>query len=331
MIGRGPSMQRMFDLLEMAARSGSSVLVEGETGTGKEMVATAIHEASPRAKGPLVRVSCASLSESLAESELFGHVRGAFTGAVTGRQGRFEAASGGTLVLDEIGDVSLTMQTKLLRALQEQVIERVGSNVAVPVDIRVVASTNRDLLAMCEEGRFRRDLYYRLSVIPVRVPPLRERREDVPLLVEHFVERMNTSQVRQVRGFTPEAMARLVAAPWPGNVRELEHAVEYAFVVSHGSVIEEGALPASVREGRPVSVLEGRPLGPRASTHARGPARADAKTILAALQFEGGNREETARHLGITRMTLWKWMRALGVVWPPGLPDASGSSASDIG
>jgi len=321
LIGREPPMQRLFDLLELAAQSASSVLVEGETGTGKELVAAAIHKASPRAHGPLVRVSCAALSEGLLESELFGHVRGAFTGAVSSREGRFEAASGGTLVLDEIGDVSLNVQTKLLRVLQEQEVERVGSNHSVHIDIRVVASTNRDLLALCDEGRFRRDLYYRLAVIPVRVPPLRERRGDIPLLVEHFVARLNQAQGRQVKGLTPGAMARLVGSPWPGNVRELEHAVEYAFVVTRGDVIDEGALPAALieapeaRGARDPAMV----LGPRASTEAQG--RPQAAEILAALQVEGGHRAATARRLGVSRMTLWKWMRDLELEWPPAAAD----------
>ena len=246
LVGRHPSMQRLYDVIEMASRTPSSVLILGESGVGKELVAHAIHHSSPRKAGPFVRVSCGALSETVLESELFGHVRGAFTGAICRRVGRFEAADGGTLFLDEIGDVSAATQTRLLRVLQEREFERVGDSESIRVDIRVVAATNRDLHALTQTREFREDLYFRLAVIPVEVPPLRERRSDIPLLVDHFIEQLNDGQRRHVNGITPGAMDRLMADDWPGNVRQLRHAIEYGFVLSRSATLDADCLPAHI-------------------------------------------------------------------------------------
>ena len=299
MVGRHPSMQRVYDMIEVAGRSPSSVLILGETGTGKELVARAIHEASERSGGPFVRVSCAALSETVLESELFGHVRGAFTGAVANRVGRFEQANGGTLFLDEIGDIPGDVQKKLLRVLQEREVERVGDNRAIPVDIRVLAATHRDLARESQIGVFRRDLYYRLAVLPIVLPPLRERRSDIPLLVEYFVDRLNRMQGRDVQGLSAQAMARLIGHGWPGNVRELAHALEYAFAVTRGAEIDAGALPLTL--GR-----SAQPAPTRAARSTR-PGRAE---IERALAETGGNRTRAAKLLGVSRVTLWKWLKA---------------------
>ena len=301
-VGSHPSMQRLYEMIEMAASVQTSVLITGATGTGKELVAKAIHQSGHRKEGPYVRVHCAALSETLLESELFGHVRGSFTGATANRKGRFEAADGGTVFLDEIGDISETVQTKLLRVLQEHEFERVGDSRTIPVDIRVITATNRDLEKLCDEGRFRRDLYYRLAVMPITVPNLRDRRSDLPLLIEHFIERLNSDLGRSVRGVTPEVMERLMAYHWPGNVRELENAVEHAFVLARSDSLDTDCLPGSVIEGG------SRATGPAAA--APGP---DLETVQGALDATGWNRTRAAESLGVSRVTLWKWMKKLGI------------------
>jgi transcriptional regulator with GAF, ATPase, and Fis domain len=304
LIGADPSMQRLYDMIDMASRNDLSVLIEGETGTGKELVAHAIHHMSQRRDRPFIRVSCAALSEALLESELFGHVRGAFTGAFQNRQGRFEAANGGTLLLDEIGDVSLNVQTKLLRVIQEHEFERVGDSRPIRVDIRVIAATNVDLVALCEQGRFRRDLYYRLAVVPIATPPLREHKPDIPMLVEHFERRMHKTMGRPPRGVTPAALDVLTRYDWPGNVRELEHAVEYASAVARDRAIDTDALPPTVN--RPALP----PLGASPPTLADAPRTALTPARIAqALAQTGGNRARAAEILGTSRVTLWKWMK----------------------
>ena len=297
-IGRHPRMRALFDMIDAAAASTASVLVLGDTGTGKELVAEAIHRASTRSQGPFVRVACGALSESVLESELFGHVRGAFTGAVATRHGRFEAANGGTIFLDEIGDISPNVQQKLLRVLQEREFERVGDNRAIRVDIRVVAATNKDLLQLVGEDRFRADLYYRLAVIPVHVPPLRERISDIPPLVEAFIDRMNRTGEHHISGIEPDALDRLMEHSWPGNVRELEHAIEYAAAVSGAPILRLEHLPALIREFD----------SPQARKGGR-PAQVTRETVLAALCETGGNRTRAAAALGVSRVTMWKWMR----------------------
>jgi len=314
-VGRHPVMRALRERIELAARSDSSVLVLGETGTGKELVAKAVHDLSSRASGPFVQVSCAALNESLLESELFGHVRGAFTGALAARVGRFEAASRGTIFLDEIGDVPMHTQTRLLRVLQERQIERVGTNDSLPIDIRIIAATNRDLIALCEAGKFRWDLYYRLCVIPLHVPPLRDRRSDLPLLVDYFLDRLNRHLDREIGGIEPDAMRTLMAWDWPGNVRELENAIEYAAVLGRDRTLQLGDLPGHVLEPR----RRRHPTPPPTAVSA--PSRApgvipEREELLDALRSAGGNRRIAASRLGVSRVTLWKWLKARKISFP---------------
>ena len=254
-VGRSRAIQEVVQKAHLVAQSRSTVLIVGETGTGKELVARAIHDWSGQREMPLVRVNCAALPETLIESELFGHVRGAFTGAVANKKGRFALADGGTIFLDEIGVIAPTVQAKLLRVLQEREFEPLGSERSVQVDVRIIAATNRDLRQLVADGRFQEDLYYRLNVIPIAMPPLRERREDIPLLVEHFIRRHAGRAGKRIDGISPDAMALLVDAPWPGNVRELENAVERAVVLALQPVIQERDVTlvsaAARRDGRP--------------------------------------------------------------------------------
>jgi DNA-binding NtrC family response regulator len=243
-IGRSPTMLEVFRLVQQVAPSQASVLITGESGTGKELIAQAIHQRSPRREAPFVKVSCAALPETLLESELFGHERGAFTGAVARRPGRFELAAGGTIFLDEIGDVPLGMQVKLLRFMQERQFERLGGNQTQTVDVRVIAATHRDLPALIAEGKFREDLYYRLNVVEIPLPPLRSRTEDIPLLTEMFVRRYAEANGKRVEGLTPAALAALMGSPWPGNVRQLEHAIERAIILAHGPKLDLDLFPA---------------------------------------------------------------------------------------
>ena len=306
LMGRHPTMQRLYELVELAGRSNASVLLQGETGTGKELVARAVFEASNRADRPFVRVSCAALTETLLESELFGHVRGAFTGAIASRIGRFEAANGGTVFLDEIGDISPAVQTKLLRVLQEKEFERVGDNRPIKVDVRFIAATNCDLSSACASGNFRRDLFYRLAVIPIQLPSLRERRDDIPMLVDYFLERLNRSQNRSIRGVEPAAMQLITSYTWPGNVRELENAIEYAFAVTRGDTITRDCLPAHLSDNP-------HPL-PSSTPCARRGARTPSKERLReVLHLHEGNRTRAAEYFGVSRVTLWKWLKRSGI------------------
>jgi PAS domain S-box-containing protein len=301
LIGETESMAAMFDMIRSVSASRASVLITGETGTGKELVARTIHSMSDRRNKPFVPVHCAALSDTLIESELFGHVKGAFTGASMARQGRFVVADGGTLFLDEVGTLNLTVQTKLLRAVQEKVIEPVGSSEGRHVDVRIVSATNRDLTHLIEEGKFREDLYYRLNVVQVRVPPLRERKEDIPLLADFFVERLRRFYRRGVAGVSAPARELLVRYAWPGNVRELENAIEHAFVMARGPDLEPEHFPAEIRHSRE----NGTPPPPAGH---RDPDSDEAK-IRKALLAARGNRAEAARLIGIHRSTLWQRMR----------------------
>jgi DNA-binding NtrC family response regulator len=244
-LGDHPVMQRLMKMVAQVAPSRSTVLIAGESGTGKELIAAAIHQNSKRKDRPFVRLNCAALAETLLESELFGHEKGAFTGAIGRREGRFEQADGGTLFLDEVSEIPLSVQVKLLRFLQERQLERVGSNETLQLDVRVVAATNKDLRALVESGKFREDLYYRLNVIQLDLPPLRARRSDIPLLASHFLHAFAKENERELTGFTDEAMQLLLAYPWPGNVRELENAIERAVVLSTGDTIGAELLPSS--------------------------------------------------------------------------------------
>lgn len=304
-LGSSVLMQRVFDLIENAARSEAPVIIFGESGTGKELVAKSIHEISARKNAPYVKVNCAALNEALLESELFGHVKGAFTGAHRNRIGRFEAATGGDIFLDEIGDLPLSTQVKLLRVLEERVIERVGTNRPFPVDVRVISATNKDLNVLVESGAFREDLYYRINVIPVTIPALRERIGDIPMLAESFFTRLALKSDKKLQGITKEAMDLLMAYGWPGNVRELKSAFEYAFVTCRGSMIEPHCLPSSITQNPPVDS--------RLNATGIGRDEINKSRLLEALKQAGGNRTLTAQLLGVSRVTVWNWMKRYGI------------------
>jgi len=290
-------MLRLLEQARMVAQSDVSVLINGQSGTGKEILAQAIHNASPRGKNAFIAINCGALPEQLLESELFGHEKGAFTGADKRRDGRFVEADGGTLFLDEIGDISPLMQVRLLRAIQEREVQRVGSNQTLSVDVRLIAATHRDLAGEVSAGRFRQDLYYRLNVVTIDMPPLRQRREDIPPLARYFLQRYAERNRKTVLGFTPQAMDMLIHYEWPGNIRELENAVERAVVLLTGEYISERELPLAIA-GTPVSgrPLDGNLIQPLVDV--------EKEAILAALEKTGGNKTEAARQLGITRKTL---------------------------
>jgi two-component system, NtrC family, response regulator HydG len=300
LVGQSPAFRAMMDTLKQAAPSTATVLLLGESGTGKELAARALHESSNRARGPFVAVNCAALPESILEAELFGVERGAYTGAVARREGRFERANGGTLFLDEVGEMPLSAQVKLLRVLQEGEIERLGGTQTVKVDVRLVAATNKDLQREVAEGRFREDLYYRLNVVEVRIPPLAARREDIPLLADAFLRRYSAKNGKALRGFSPEALGVLEQYAWPGNVRELEHAVERAVVLARGEVLEVGDLPESVRKG---------PLG--SASHIVIPIgtpmeEVERRVIHETLRHTKGDKTLAARLLGIAARTIYR-------------------------
>ena len=301
-IGKSAVMQGVFDLIRSAADSEAPVAIYGESGTGKELAAAAIHRLGGRSDGPFVKVNCAALNESLLESELFGHVKGAFTGADRNRKGRFEAANGGDIFLDEIGDIPLTTQVKLLRVLQEKEIEKVGDHKPLSIDVRIITATNKPLKTLMEEGRFREDLYYRVGVIPIYLPPLRERREDIPLLVDAFINRIGLRSRKSIVGMEEEALERLVNYDWPGNIRELINAIEYAFVLCSGDEIKKNNFPPNITGKNGVSLAKRPKRNRRASS--------DQKDILLdALKKTGGNKTEAAKILGISRVTLWKRLK----------------------
>ncbi|MGX5403848.1 hypothetical protein EAOG_05133 [Escherichia coli R527] len=295
MVGKSPAMQHLLSEIALVAPSEATVLIHGDSGTGKELVARAIHASSARSEKPLVTLNCAALNESLLESELFGHEKGAFTGADKRREGRFVEADGGTLFLDEIGDISPMMQVRLLRAIQEREVQRVGSNQTISVDVRLIAATHRDLAAEVNAGRFRQDLYYRLNVVAIEVPSLRQRREDIPLLAGHFLQRFAERNRKAVKGFTPQAMDLLIHYDWPGNIRELENAVERAVVLLTGEYISERELPLAIAS-TPIPLVQSQDIQPLVEV--------EKEVILAALEKTGGNKTEAARQLGITRKTL---------------------------
>jgi len=302
-IGTSLAWRRTMDMTLQAAASEATVLLLGESGTGKELLARAIHENSPRAARPFIAINCAAIPESILEAELFGYEKGAFTGATSSREGRFEAAHGGTLLLDEIGELSRHVQVKLLRVLQEQEIERLGgSGRTRPVDIRLIAATNADLSRAVQEGRFREDLYYRLNVIPISIPPLRDRRDDIPLLVQHFLHIYAEKNGKRITGCTKAALDHLASYPWPGNVRELENAIERAVVLSREAVLGEDALPAEIRErgvpgaGAPaLSFAVGTPL-----------ADIEMRVIQETLRHTGGDKRLAAKLLGIATRTIYR-------------------------
>lgn len=313
LVGNSPAMVRTAEVIERVAARRATVLITGETGSGKEMVARALHRASPRAHLPMVVVNAAALPENLIEAELFGHVKGAFTGAVQPRMGRFEQAHRSTLFLDEIGDLPLEMQTKLLRFLQEREFQRVGSSETLRVDVRLIAATNVDLVRRVEEGKFREDLYYRLNVVPIRTPPLRERRDDIPLLARHFVEKVCALEQIPVRRLTAEAIAHLEGLDWPGNVRQLENAIEMAVALcgdrlelaaaDFGAAVQARSLPGPVRETpHPATGLD----------FEQTVSRLERQLLEDALRQTHGNKTAAAELLGLKRTTLTAKLRALG-------------------
>jgi two-component system, NtrC family, response regulator HydG len=311
LVGKSGIMEQVFELIGLAAASNATVLVTGETGTGKGLVVRTIHERSGRSSGPFVKVHCSALPEPLLESELFGHAKGAFTGAVKDREGRFESADNGTLFLDEIGDVSPYIQVKLLRFLQEREFERVGENVTRKTDVRIIAATNHDLRDLVLRGDFREDLFYRLKVFPIHLAPLRERKEDVGLLIDHFIAKFNRQTGKSITGLTSEAAVTMMDYCWPGNIRELENAIEHAFVTCHEKEIGIFDLPLEIRHVELRSSLC-LPSSQQPMTNGNprtGKQKLTEDELRAALDRFKGNRTDTARALGIDRTTLWRYMK----------------------
>jgi len=310
LIGSGPAMQRIFATLQKVAETDLTVLVRGESGTGKELVAQALHQRSPRRGRPFVAVNCAAIPRELVESELFGHEKGAFTGADARREGRFEAAHGGTILLDEIGDMPRETQAKVLRVLQERSFERVGGVRPIEVDVRVVAATHRRLEEEVQRGRFREDLYYRLRVVEIELPPLRERREDVPALAQRFLERVGERLALEKRRLGEGALAALVSHPWPGNVRELENAIERAAVLAAGPVIEAADLRLGGETPEAAADAAGLAFG---EAKRRAVLRFERAFLLAALRRSGGNVSRAAESVGMVRQSLQQKIRELGL------------------
>ncbi len=310
-VGRSKPMEALFEKMRIVAPAPSTVLIVGESGTGKELVANAIHQNSPRAEGPFVPVNCGAIPGEILESELFGHERGAFTGAHQRRIGLIETASGGTLFLDEISELSPELQVKLLRVLEDRTITRVGGSTRIPVDFRLVAATNRNLESWVAEGRFREDLYYRLKVVTLRIPPLRERPDDIPALVQHFLETFNRELGREVRRLQPSVLAVLRKYPWPGNVRELRNLMESLVLFAHGEEITLEDLPAEYR--MPVSA----PSSTSGEWVPRPMAEIEKEAILKTLQYTGGHRARAAQLLGIGLRTLQRKLKEYGENVPP--------------
>ncbi len=308
-VGSSKRMQEVYSLIETLSGVDTTVLITGESGTGKELVAEAIHETGPRAGMPMIKINCSALPETLLESELFGHRRGAFTGAISDRKGRFEAADGGTLFLDEVGDLSPATQVKLLRVLQEKEFERLGETLPVKVDVRIIAATNRDLKKRVMAGQFREDLYYRLKVMEISLPPLRERKDDISELVDFFLGKMAKKFQREYYGLSDEVMTLFLQYSWPGNVRELEHVLEHACLVSGGGMITTDHLPTELRMHVPNGLIRG------GYGQEEGLLKADSEreAIMNALERTAGNKARAARLLGISRRTLYRKMKGLKI------------------
>jgi len=315
LIGQGPKMQAVFRLIEGVAYSSATVLVMGESGTGKELAARALHYKSPRRDKPFIAVNCSALTETLLESELFGHVRGAFTGAVVNKKGLFEAADGGTLFLDEIGDIPPSTQVRLLRALQEGEIKRVGSNDTIKVDVRVIAATNRDLSRLMAEAKFREDLYYRLNVISIHLPPLRERPEDIPLLVHHFLTKYGTKTGKQLTRVEPTAMEALTTHRWNGNVRELENVIERAVVLAQGTLLTVADLPPGFGASRSGAEIGTATLAhlPYAQAKKLALRAFERRYLSAVLQRCNGNISSAARAAGVDRSNFRRLLKQYDV------------------
>ncbi|NDG84184.1 MAG: sigma-54-dependent Fis family transcriptional regulator [Proteobacteria bacterium] len=319
-IGKSDSMKRIYDLVARIAGANSNVLITGESGTGKEMIAKAIHESGPRAQKPFVAINCTAIPENLLESELFGHAKGSFTGAIQRKKGLFEEANGGTIFLDEIGDMNVLLQSKLLRVIQERKIRAVGENTPIDVNVRVIAATHKDLRLAMKEGRFRDDLYYRLSVIPVQIPPLRHRKEDIPLLAEHFLKKYTALNHMKVRGFTKRAIAKLMGMKWEGNVRELENVVERAVVLCSQTLVDEGDIPTP--EAQSADEFFGEATSDYPSL-----TKLEERYIRLIMEKTGGRKDKASQILGINRRTLYRKEREYGMV-----PAGTGAdSASEPG
>jgi two-component system response regulator HydG len=310
-IGQSPAITRLLETVAQVAPSEATVLITGESGTGKGLIAGTIHFNSPRKDGPFIKTNCAAITETLLESELFGHEKGSFTGADRRKEGRFVQADGGSLFLDEVSEMSPSMQVKLLQVLQEREITRVGGETVVPVDVRLIVATNKNLSELIAKGLFREDLYYRLNVVSLEIPPLRERREDIPLLAQHFLKLFAAKNQKEIKGLTPKAMDQFVRYDWPGNVRELINAVERGVVLARSEYLDDEVLPFSPAAGDPpagaVSALDELsgdiPL-----------EEVEKATILRTLEAAGGNKSEAARRLGITRKTLHAKLKQYGVM-----------------
>ena len=305
-VGKSPQMQKIFELVETVADTKATVLITGESGTGKELIAKAIHYNSPRREGPFIRINCAALPEGLVESELFGHEKGSFTGAIRQSRGRFELADRGVLLLDEISEISLHLQGKLLRVLQEREFERVGSGISIQVDVRIIATSNRDLNRLIEQGKFREDLFYRLNVVPIHIPPLRERKEDIPALAQHFLKKYNLENNRQIKGISQKVYEMFLSYFWPGNVRELENYIERAVVTAKGKILTPRDFPKELALGRINLPSEEIEVGSTIY-------EAERKLILKTLKAQGGNRTKAAEILGISTRTLRNKLHEYGL------------------
>lgn len=303
-LGTSDLMQRLFEMIGNVAKTQTPVMIQGQSGTGKELVARAIHESSFRNTQPYIQVNCSALNENLLESELFGHVKGSFTGADRDRVGRFEAAHGGTIFLDEIGDISFAIQTKLLRVLEENQIERVGDHQPVPVDVRLITATNKDLESLVDSGQFREDLFFRINVFPIDCPPVAERREDIPLIVREFITRGAGESGKDIQGVMPDAMERLMAYTWPGNVREIRNAIEYAFVLCPGGLIQTKHLPPKIADGGSLS---------NEKLSRSTPENTVREDTILALRESNGNQSEAAKILGVSRVTVWSRIKKYNI------------------
>ena len=305
-IGRTPVMQNLYEHIQSVAELDTPVMILGPSGTGKEMVAKALHETSDRASKPFIKVNCAALSEHILESELFGHVKGAYTGADHDRVGRFEAAHKGTIFLDEIGDIPLPVQVKLLRVLEDRIIQRVGSNNSIPIDARIITATHKNLDQLIEQGSFREDLFFRINVFPLTCPPLKDRKDDITLLIQHFISLNAEKTGKNILGFTPEAMRLMVAYPWPGNIRELRNSVEYAFVLARGKSIGVEHLPEKIVENN-AGQIQTATFEPAPDRVIKG--RSEKQALLDALKAADGNQTKAAAILGVSRITVWKRLK----------------------
>jgi DNA-binding NtrC family response regulator len=305
-VGKSPQMQKIFELVDVVADTKATVLITGESGTGKELIAKAIHYNSSRKDGPFIKINCAALPEGLVESELFGHERGAFTGAIRKSRGRFELADGGTLLLDEVSEISSSLQAKLLRVLQEREFERVGSGETIQVDVRIISTSNKDLREQIEKGKFREDLFYRLNVIPMHIAPLRERKDDIPALAEYFLKKYNFVNKRSIEGISQKVYEMFMEYPWPGNVRELENYIERAVVTSKGNILTPGDFSKELVLSKAYFSSEAIEVG--CSIY-----EAEKRLILKTLEAEGGNRTKAAEILGISTRTLRNKLQEYGL------------------